>query len=229
MPNVRETSIWVVVAAYNEAGVISRVLADLIARRYNVVVVDDGSRDATGEIAARAGAWVATHPVNLGQGAALQTGIRLALAHGASHIVTFDADGQHRAADIARLIDALEESGTDFALGSRFLGQSVGMPASRRWLLRAATAFTRLTTGLKVTDTHNGLRAMTARGASRIALRQNRMAHASELLEQIARSNLAYVEVPVTIDYSRYSLAKGQRLADTLMILRDLSAQKLTR
>jgi polyprenyl-phospho-N-acetylgalactosaminyl synthase len=229
MPNVRETSIWVVVAAYNEAVVISRVLADLIARRYNVVVVDDGSRDATGEIAAGMGAWVVTHPVNLGQGAALQTGIRLALARGASHIATFDADGQHRAADIARLIDALEETGADFALGSRFLGQSVGMPASRRWLLRAATAFTRLTTGLKVTDTHNGLRAMTRRGASRIALRQNRMAHASELLEQIARSHLAYVEVPVTIDYSRYSLAKGQRLADTLMILLDLSAQKLTR
>jgi polyprenyl-phospho-N-acetylgalactosaminyl synthase len=229
MPSVREASVWVVIAAYNEAAVIGRVLADLIARRYNVVVVDDGSRDATGEIAAKAGAWVAPHPVNLGQGAALQTGIKLALAHGATHIVTFDADGQHRAADVARLLEALADSVADFALGSRFLGQSVGMPASRRWLLRAATAFTRLTTGLKVTDTHNGLRAMTRRGASRIALRQNRMAHASELLEQIARSGLAYVEVPVTIDYSRYSLAKGQRLADTLMILLDLSAQKLTR
>jgi hypothetical protein len=82
---------------------------------------------------------------------------------------------------------------------------------------------------MQVTDTHNGLRAMTRRGASAIALRQNRMAHASELLDQIARSGLAYVEVPVTIDYSRYSLAKGQRLADSLTILFDLSAQKLTR
>jgi len=70
---------------------------------------------------------------------------------------------------------------------------------------------------------------MTRRGASRIKLRQNRMAHASELLDQIARSGLRYVEVPVTIEYSRYSLAKGQRLADSLRILVDLSAQRLQR
>ena len=224
-----KNSIWVVVAAYNEAQVIAAVLTEILRRGYQAVVVDDGSRDGTAEMAAAAGAWVVPHPVNLGQGAALQTGIKFALRHGASHIVTFDADGQHRAADIARLIEALEANGADFALGSRFLGGSSGMPASRRWLLQAATWFTRATTGMRLTDTHNGLRAMTARGASRIALRQNRMAHASELLDQIARSGLAYVEVPVTIEYSRYSLAKGQRLADSLTILFDLSAQKLTR
>jgi glycosyltransferase involved in cell wall biosynthesis len=224
-----EKSIWVVIAAFNEAQVIGSVLGEILRRGYQAVVVDDGSRDGTADAAASAGAWVVPHPVNLGQGAALQTGIKLALRHGASHIVTFDADGQHRAADIARLIEALEASGADFALGSRFLGASFGMPASRRWLLQAATWFTRVTTGMQVTDTHNGLRAMTRRGAGAIALRQNRMAHASELLDQIARSGLAYVEVPVTIDYSRYSLAKGQRLADSLTILFDLSAQKLTR
>ncbi len=96
-------------------------------------------------------------------------------------------------------------------------------------LLKAATWFTRVTTGLHVTDTHNGLRAMTRRGARHIALRQNRMAHASELLDQIARSGLRFVEVPVTIDYSRYSMQKGQRLADSLTILVDLSARKLQR
>jgi glycosyltransferase involved in cell wall biosynthesis len=224
-----ENSIWVVIAAYNEAQVIASVLGEVLRRGYQAVVVDDGSRDGTADAAAKAGAWVITHPVNLGQGAALQTGIKLALQHGASHIVTFDADGQHRAGDVARLIEALQASGADFALGSRFLGTSSGMPASRRWLLQAATWFTRATTGMRLTDTHNGLRAMTSRGGRCIALRQNRMAHASELLDQIARSRLAYVEVPVTIDYSRYSLAKGQRLADSLTILFDLSAQKLTR
>ena len=103
------------------------------------------------------------------------------------------------------------------------------MPLSRRILLMAATWFTRLTTGLNVSDTHNGLRAMTRRGASGIKLRQNRMAHASELLVDIARSGLRYVEVPVTIEYSRYSLAKGQKLSDSLRILVDLSAQRLHR
>jgi glycosyltransferase involved in cell wall biosynthesis len=221
-------SVWVVIAAYNEAGVIGSVLSELV-RRYHVVVVDDGSQDRTADVAAEAGAWLMPHPVNLGQGAALQTGLKFALAQGASHIVTFDADGQHRAADIPRLLEALAQSGSDFALGSRFLGNSVGMPLARRALLKAATWFTRVTTGLQVTDTHNGLRAMTRHGARQIALRQNRMAHASELLAQIGRCGLPYVEVPVTIEYSGYSLAKGQRLADSLSILFDLSAQRLTR
>jgi glycosyltransferase involved in cell wall biosynthesis len=222
-------SIWIVVAAFNEAAVLSPIVSDLVRRSYHVVVVNDGSHDATGQIAFSAGATVVTHPVNLGQGAALQTGINLALQRGADYIVTFDADGQHRPSDIARLIDALVEHEAAYALGSRFLGSSRGMPLGRRLLLQAAVWFTRVITGLHLTDTHNGLRAMTREGASRIALRQNRMAHASELLEQIAASGLRHVEVPVTIDYTRYSLAKGQRFSDSLAILFDLSAQKLHR
>jgi glycosyltransferase involved in cell wall biosynthesis len=224
-----DTTIWLIIPAYNEAAVIGRVVADVIRRGYNVAVIDDGSTDETGCRAAAAGAVVVTHPINLGQGAALQTGIRYALRRGADTIVTFDADGQHRAADIDVLTDALASNNADFALGSRFLGGAVAMPLSRRLLLTAATWFTRLTTGLNVSDTHNGLRAMTRRGASRIKLRQNRMAHASELLHEIECSGLRYVEVPVTIEYSRYSLAKGQRLADSLRILVDLSAQRLHR
>jgi glycosyltransferase involved in cell wall biosynthesis len=219
--------IWVVIAAYNEARVIGRVVADVRRRGYPVALVDDGSRDLTAEIAEAAGAAVVRHPVNLGQGAALQTGIEFALEHGADVIVTFDADGQHRSAEIASLVDALAQHGVDFALGSRFLGRAVSLPPSRRVLLKAATLFTRLTSGLVLTDTHNGLRAMTRRGASAIRLRQNRMAHASELLNQIAASGLRYVEVPVTIEYTAYSLAKGQKLGDALAILIDLSARRL--
>lgn len=222
-------SAWVVIPACNEAPLITQVVADLARRGYNVVVIDDGSTDDTGVKARKAGATVVTHPVNLGQGAALQTGIEFALVHGAQHLVTFDADGQHRASDVDKLLGALSAHHVDFALGSRFLGATVAMPASRRLLLRAATQFTRLTSGMRITDTHNGLRAMTARGAKHIALRQNRMAHASELLHQIARSGLSYVEVPVTIDYSSYSLAKGQKLGDSLRILLDLSTQRLQR
>jgi hypothetical protein len=95
--------------------------------------------------------------------------------------------------------------------------------------LRAATWFTRLTTGLKLTDAHNGLRAMTRRGASALKLRQNRMAHASEILAQIARSGLGYIEVPVTIVYTPYSLQKGQRVSNSVSILIDLLAGRLQR
>jgi len=223
------SQVWVTIAAFNEASVLAPVLSNLSGCGYHIVVVDDGSHDATVDIALANGAVAIRHPVNLGQGAALQTGISYALSNGADAIVTFDADGQHRASDIAALLNALKRDGSEFALGSRFLGRSLRLPATRRVLLRAATLFTRLTTGLCLTDTHNGLRAMTRRGAAAIHLRQNRMAHASEILSQIASSGLEYSEVPVTIEYTNYSLAKGQRLGDALTVLFDLFAEKLHR
>jgi polyprenyl-phospho-N-acetylgalactosaminyl synthase len=220
---------YVVIPAYNEGCIIARVVGELRRAGYAAVVVDDGSRDGTAEAAHAAGAAVVRHPFNLGQGAALQTGIDYALAQGAEVIVTFDADGQHRVSDISRLTEALVQERAEFALGSRFRGQAPNLPPLRRALLRAATTFTRLTTGLQVTDTHNGLRAMTRRGAAAIRLRQNRMAHASEWLSQIAASGLRYVERPVTIDYTAYSLAKGQNVGDAILILLDLFARRLYR
>jgi len=221
--------VWIVIPAYQEASVIGSVVANVAALYPNVIVVDDSSGDATPHAAVTSGAVVVQHPINLGQGAALQTGIELALERGAQIIVTFDADGQHHATDIAALIAPLKEGRADFSLGSRFLGHTLNMPASRRLLLQAALLFTRVTTRLRITDVHNGLRAMTRRGAQAIQIRQNRMAHASEILEQIARSRLPYVEVPVTIEYTDYSLAKGQRMSNSLSILVDLFAGRLQR
>ena len=229
MDLVARTQIYVVIAAYNEGAVISRVVADVKRAGYPVVVVDDGSRDATADHARSAGATVIEHPFNLGQGAALQTGIDYAVVQNAEIIVTFDADGQHRVSDISRLTDALVQEQADFALGSRFLGQAPNLPPLRRLMLRAATLFTRLTSGLQVTDTHNGLRAMTRNGAAAIRLQQNRMAHASECLSQIGASGLRYVERPVTIEYTAYSLAKGQNMRDAVLILLDLFARRLYR
>ena len=226
---MRRRHIWVVIAAYNEVGVIARVVGEVRRCGYTVLLIDDGSTDATAATAEKAGAVVIRHPVNLGQGAALQTGIEYALREGADVIVTFDADGQHRVADIDVLIDAMAKHNVDFVFGSRVLGGAINLPPTRRLLLKAATWFTRTTSGLSVTDTHNGLRAMTQRGAGAIRLRQNRMAHASEFLNQVSASRLKYIEVPVTIEYSAYSLAKGQKLGDSLSILVDLSAQSLHR
>jgi glycosyltransferase involved in cell wall biosynthesis len=229
MELISPAQVYVVIAAYNEGAVISRVVTEVRRAGYQVVLVDDGSPDTTADIARAAGATVIEHPFNLGQGAALQTGIEYGLTQGAAFIVTFDADGQHRVSEISRLTAALVEERADFALGSRFLGHAPNLPPLRRLMLRAATLFTRLATGLQVTDTHNGLRAMTRRGAAAIRLRQNRMAHASEFLSQIGASGLHYVERPVTIEYTAYSLAKGQNMRDAVLILLDLFARRLHR
>lgn len=218
---------WVVIPAFNEGRMIARVVAEVVSAGFQTVVIDDGSADDTAAVANAAGAWVLQHPVNLGQGAGLQTGIEFALSRGATEILTLDADGQHQATDLHLLLEPLRNGTADFALGSRFLGSTVGAPTSRKALLKLATWFTRLSSGMALTDAHNGLRGMTGRGARRIDLRQNRMAHASEILEQIGRSGLPWVEVPVTIHYTDYSLTKGQTMSDSVNILLDLFARTL--
>lgn len=222
------TGTWIIVPAYNEATVIDGVVRALCTH-HRVIVVDDGSRDRTAEAAREAGATVLRHAINLGQGAALQTGISHALARGADRIVTFDGDGQHDVTDIDRLVQALDAAGADVAIGNRFTGRALGMPPTRRLLLRAARVFTRLTVGTNLTDPHNGLRCLTGEAAARVAIRQNRMAHASELVEQFSRLKLRVVEVPSTVTYTPYSLAKGQRAGNALRIVAELLAGRLYR
>ncbi len=211
--------LWIVIPAYNEERVIGSVLEELSGR--NVVVVDDCSTDTTKLVASKYQVHLLSHPVNLGQGAALQTGITYALLNGAEKIVTFDADGQHSVSDIEKLIDAL--TNYDVALGSRFLesGSAENLPTSRRVLLKCAALYTRASTGLTLTDTHNGLRALSRHAAEKIVITQNRMAHATQVLQLIAYHKLSYIEVPVNIKYTEYSLAKGQKMSNSLNILWD--------
>jgi glycosyltransferase involved in cell wall biosynthesis len=220
---------WVVIAAFNEHRRIGNVLDELLRLADNVVVVDDGSADETAAAVLTRPVWLVTHPVNLGQGAALQTGIEFALARRAQYIVTFDADGQHRPEDLEALVAALQTRRADFALGSRFLGSAEGIPASRRVLLKLAVLFTRVLSGVTLTDTHNGLRAMTRYGAEHINIRFNRMEHASEIIDQIAASGLRYVEVPVMVRYTADSLSKGQRTSAALGLGVRLLLDKVTR
>jgi glycosyltransferase involved in cell wall biosynthesis len=229
MRSVVNQDVWVVVPAFNEAPIIGRTVRDLRSICPNVLVVDDGSADATGEEALAAGAVVARHVLNLGQGAALQTGMEYALARGAAYVATFDADGQHHVQDLAQMLQIIRDRNIDIVLGSRFLGETENMPFGRRLVLRAAVVLTRLTTGVKLTDAHNGLRIMTAATARRLQIVQDEMAHATELVAQIGRLDLRFEEVPVTITYTRYSLEKGQKLSNSFHILTDLVAGWLLR
>ncbi len=223
-------SVWIVVPAYNESSRIDQTLIGLKASGYhNIVVVDDGSHDGTAETAAKCDVWILRHLLNRGQGAALVTGISFARSRGADIIVTFDSDNQHDSREIESVIAPILNGETDVVLGSRVLGDSSGAPLSRRMLLYLGTMFTRLTTGMKVTDTHNGFRAFAVAALNKIVIAEDRMAHASEILSQIAKNRLRWKEVPVTIRYSEETLAKGQSNMDAFKILMRLIVARIVR
>jgi glycosyltransferase involved in cell wall biosynthesis len=220
---------YIVIAAYNEAKAIGDVVRELRAHYPHVVVTDDGSRDETRDRAHEAGATVLRHVINRGQGAALQTGIAYALKQGARFVVTFDADGQHRPEDIPGLVMPIARGEVEFCLGSRFLEHAAEVPLRRRILLSGAVVFTRVTSGMRLSDAHNGFRALSRRAAERIDLRLDRMAHASEIIDQLRASGLAYREVPVLIRYTAYSMAKGQRSSAALRVAFDYLVGRVLR
>lgn len=220
----RNEDAWVVIPACNEEAMIGRVIDSLAQSFCNIVCVDDASTDATADLAREAGALVIAHPVNLGQGAALQTGFSWLLARtDARFAVTFDADGQHRAGDASAMCALAREKGLGFVLGSRFLGEEPrGLSPMRRLVLKTAAAAARRRTGLELSDAHNGLRVIRRDALARLDLTHNRMAHASQIVEQLAATGAPWAEFPVNIEYSEYSRAKGQSLLNSVNILVDL-------
>jgi glycosyltransferase involved in cell wall biosynthesis len=229
MPAQEPLDIFIVVPAFNEAASVGNVVRQLRTKFANVVVVDDGSTDETGRVAREAGAVVLTHLINRGQGAALKTGIDYALAHGADVIVTFDSDGQHQVEDIEAILQPVLERKFDVALGSRFLHASSDVPAVRKLTLKMGVIFTRLVSRICVTDTHNGFRALSRCAASKIQINQDRMAHASEILDEIGRLRLRYCEVPTRIVYTAYSKQKGQSSIAAFRIVLDFLVGKWRR
>lgn len=208
---------------YNEASVVGTVIKGLREVFPHVVCVDDGSTDGSQTVARDAGAVVVQHPVNLGQGAALQTGIAYALQDAELDcIVTFDADGQHRVVDAQAMVARILSGEAEIVLGSRFLDDRTKLSFAKRIVLRTAAVQSRMATGMNLTDAHNGLRAFGPSVAAKINLRQNRMAHASELVHQIAELKPRWVEQPVEIIYTDYSKSKGQSLLNSVNILADL-------
>ncbi|MBO0979381.1 glycosyltransferase family 2 protein [Microbacterium sp. SD291] len=214
---------WVVIPLYNEASVVGTVVDGLHRSFVHVVCVDDGSSDDSARAANAAGALLVRHPVNLGQGAALQTGIEFALLHeSCEYIVTFDADGQHRVEDARSMVAKARAEGAAIVFGSRFLDDRTKPGWMKRVILKTAVWVTNLTTSIKLTDAHNGLRVIRRDAASRIHLQQDRMAHATEIVLQLGHTGLPWVEHPVELLYTDYSKAKGQSVLNSVNILVDL-------
>lgn len=225
---MQNEDVWLVVPLYDEAAVIADVVREARAVFPNIVCVDDGSHDASAARAEQAGAAVVRHPVNLGQGAALQTGFDYALGDpGMRYVVTYDADGQHQIDDVEVMVERIRRDDVRVVFGSRFLDERTEASASKRLVLRAAVAYTNFTTGTRLTDAHNGLRVLHRDVVEKLDITQNRMAHASEIVAQIGSmrfdgAKVAYAEEPVHILYTDYSKAKGQSLWNAINILAEL-------
>lgn len=220
----RYPDVWIVVPAFNEAAVIGEVIADVRAVFDHVVCVDDGSRDNTGALALRAGAHVVRHPVNLGQGAAIQTGVEYArIQPGAQVFVTFDADGQHRVKDVVRMIDKLTTENVDIVIGTRFADHGVrsDVPFLKRVVLRTVVFLSPRNRRLKLTDAHNGLRVFNRKVAEGLDITMSGMGHASEIIAMIDENHWRVTEEPVEILYTDYSKSKGQPLLNGVNIVFD--------
>ncbi|WP_205875194.1 glycosyltransferase family 2 protein [Mycobacterium camsae] len=217
------SNVWIIVPAFNEAVVIGEVVAELRTVFGHVVCVDDGSADGTGEIARQAGAALVRHPINLGQGAAIQTGVEYARRQpGATVFATFDADGQHRVKDVVTMIDRLNRGDVDIVIGTRF-GQQVANrpPLVKRLVLQTAARLSRRGRRLGLTDTNNGLRVFNKAVADGLNITMSGMSHATEIVMMIAENHWRVAEVPVEVLYTDYSKSKGQPLLNGVNIIFD--------
>jgi glycosyltransferase involved in cell wall biosynthesis len=228
---LRADTVFVIIPFYNENTIILKVIGELFPFGYQLVVVDDGSETNPSDILKGnhpVPVHLLRHKVNLGQGAALQTGIDFSLRQGASYLVTFDADGQHSANDIQAMLLPLQNAEADITLGSSFLNKNLhNAPVIKQWILKTGRLVNYFFTGLYLSDAHNGLRAMTREAAGKIRLMENRMAHATEFLLAIKRNKLRYKEVPALVMYTSYSKSKGQSVFNSIRIFFDLVLHKL--
>jgi glycosyltransferase involved in cell wall biosynthesis len=212
--------VWLIVPVFNEGPVIGDVVRHARNTFRNIVCVDDGSRDNSSEEIRAAGAHLVRHPVNLGQGAAIQTGLEYARRQpGARYFVTFDADGQHQVEDAVAMLERLRSEDVDIVVGTRFHGDISHIPWIKRLILKTVVLLSPRTHRLGLTDAHNGLRAFNRTVADQMNITLNGMSHASEIVEMIDRYQWRVVEEPVTILYTDYSMAKGQSVINGVNIL----------
>ncbi len=203
--------IYIVVPAKNEGARVAKVVQSIIEEGYhNVVVVDDGSDDDTALHAQKSGAIVLKHLVNLGAGAATQTGIEYALVKGANTIVTMDGDAQHFASDIPKLVQHLNDRNLDLVIGSRFLDPNNQIPTDRIVVNKLANLFSGIITGLFVTDSQSGMKAMHANLASKMHFTFDGYEFCTEILKIAHHEKARFDEIPIQVKYSEELSGKGQ-------------------
>jgi glycosyltransferase involved in cell wall biosynthesis len=205
-----------VIPAYQEATKVAQVVRDTLPYVDDVIVVDDGSVDGTGDIAATAGARVVRHLENLGAGAATMTGIEAARRLGATIVVTLDADGQHDPQDLPMLLAPVRNDTADLSLANRF-GQRNHIPAIRRLFNALGNVITLLATGRWVQDSQCGLKAFGPKALAQVDLRMNGFEFCTEIIRESVQWKWRVIEVPARVVYSDYTLAKGQSFGNGIL------------
>lgn len=214
------------IPAFNEREMIGKVvksLPDVISGidRIDILVVDDGSSDGTGTVAQAKGATVVTHVLNLGLGGALKTIFTFAGKYSYDFLVTFDADGQHKAEDISRLLRPLLNNSADAVIGSRWKTVRPA-PLPRILVNKLANALALLFFAARTTDSQSGLRAFNKKAIHAIRINTDGMEVSSEIIKEIARLQLRYSEIAIEPIYTQYSQTKGQKLSNAPSVLFEL-------
>lgn len=209
------SQIYIVIPAKDEAERIGQVIYQTKLQGYDqIIVVDDGSSDRTAIVAGQHGATVLSHRINLGAGAATQTGVEFALKQGAEIIVTLDGDNQHFPEDIPKLLAALEEQEVDVVIGSRFLEGNEEIPTLRRFYNKIGNLITTLITGAYTSDSQSGMKAFHAEFAYKVDFHFNGYEFCTEFIHLIRHHQATFAEVPIRVRYNQDTLQKGQSLGN---------------
>ena len=212
---MNKKDIYIVIPAKDEGTRIGLVLQKIKQEGYpNVIVVNDGSTDNTVEIASSYNAIVLSHLVNLGPGAATQTGMDYAIKRGAKIVVTLDADNQHCPTDIKRLVAEMEQKKVDVVIGSRFINYSNKIPPVRIILNKLGNYITAFFTGLLVTDSQSGFKALSTDFLEKSRISLSGFEFCTEIISMIKREKMTYSEIPIKVLYTKESMEKGQTLGN---------------
>lgn len=214
--------IFIVLPAFNEESTVSEIITDLANRKYNVLVINDGSYDKTLELAQLTkekfpnNVFIYSHIINRGLGAAIKTGFKAANLHNAKYVITFDADGQHDVDDLNNVIIPLINKEADVVIGSRIFED---MPLSRNFANTAMNLITHIFYGAKVKDSQSGLRAFNNKAISLIDINSKGYDVSSEIIREIKNKNLKLTEVPITTIYTQETKNKGTDIIVGLKII----------
>lgn len=222
----------IIIPAYNEEAVIVDVIAKLPKKLDNIdeivsIVIDDGSTDHTYEAAKKKADFVLKHVVNLGQGAAMSTGFKLAKKLKCDIVITIDGDGQHNPKDIKNLIKPILDDRADVVNGSRMYDTS-GMPTFKIFGNRVMNFITFIVFHKWVTDSQSGLRAFSKKALGKIKIYSMGHEVCSEMIGEVKRNKLKMIEIPVETIYTAHSIGKGQIWLNGINIFTRIIAIKLT-